>query len=187
MQENPLSSALPSSNLSNSDALFCRLLARRLLSCPATEKEQKEVEKSLGRYPEGMACVGARGNGRILAVVVKSIVRGRPFPTVFYLTDKRLCRRASQLESAGFMKGWQERLKTDEELGRAYLRAHLMYLCFRGEVEKATKAEPYPFPFSAGGMPERVKCLHALLAQSLVMGPGINPIGDETAREMEVW
>ena len=31
---------------------------------------------------------------------------------------------------------------------------------------------------SAGGMPVRVKCLHALLAQSLVMGPGVNPIGD---------
>lgn len=29
-----------------------------------------------------------------------------------------------------------------------------------------------------GGMPVRVKCLHALLAQSLVMGPGVNPIGD---------
>ena len=27
-------------------------------------------------------------------------------------------------------------------------------------------------------MPVRVKCLHALLAQSLVMGPGVNPIGD---------
>lgn len=31
---------------------------------------------------------------------------------------------------------------------------------------------------SAGGMPVRVKCLHVLLAQSLVMGPGVNPIGD---------
>ena len=26
-------------------------------------------------------------------------------------------------------------------------------------------------------MPVRVKCLHALLAQSLVMAPGVNPIG----------
>jgi len=27
-------------------------------------------------------------------------------------------------------------------------------------------------------MPKRVKCLHALTAQSLVMGPGVNPLGD---------
>lgn len=187
MRENPLSNALPDFSLSRADAFFCRSLALRLLSCPVTEEERKEVEKSLGRYPEGMACVGARKGGKILAVVVKSLVRGRPFPTVLYLTDKDLCRRASQMESAGAMRGWQERLKTDEELSRAYLRAHLMYLCFRREVEKITKEKPYPAPLSAGGMPERVKCLHALLAQSLVMGPGINPVGDETAREAGAW
>jgi len=31
---------------------------------------------------------------------------------------------------------------------------------------------------SAGGMPTRVKCLHALLGQALAAGPGVNPIGD---------
>ena len=32
---------------------------------------------------------------------------------------------------------------------------------------------------SAGGMPDRVKCLHALLAHALAAGPGVNPMGDE--------
>ena len=32
---------------------------------------------------------------------------------------------------------------------------------------------------SAGGMPTRVKCLHVLVAHSLSVGPGINPLGDE--------
>ncbi len=32
---------------------------------------------------------------------------------------------------------------------------------------------------SAGGMPDRVKCLHALLGHTLAAGPGVNPIGDE--------
>ena len=187
MRENPPSSALPSSSLSSRDAAFCLRLAKRLLSSPATEEEKKEVEKGLGRYPEGMACVGVRKAGKILAVVVKPRVRGCPFPTVFYLVDKDLCRRASQLESAGSMRGWQERLKRDEELKGSYMRAHLMYLCFRREVAKMTMQAPYPAPLSAGGMPERVKCLHALLAQSLVMGPGVNPIGDETAREVGAW
>ncbi|HET8778493.1 MAG TPA: DUF501 domain-containing protein, partial [Agromyces sp.] len=31
---------------------------------------------------------------------------------------------------------------------------------------------------SAGGMPTRVKCLHALAAHALAAGPGANPIGD---------
>jgi hypothetical protein len=29
----------------------------------------------------------------------------------------------------------------------------------------------------------RVKCLHALLAQTLVMGAGVNPIGDRALEE----
>ena len=31
---------------------------------------------------------------------------------------------------------------------------------------------------SAGGMPDRVKCLHALAGHALAAGPGVNPIGD---------
>jgi hypothetical protein len=32
---------------------------------------------------------------------------------------------------------------------------------------------------SAGGMPDRVKCLHVLVAHALAEGPGVNPLGDE--------
>ena len=32
---------------------------------------------------------------------------------------------------------------------------------------------------SAGGMPDRVKCLHVLAGQSLAQGRGVNPLGDE--------
>ena len=28
-------------------------------------------------------------------------------------------------------------------------------------------------------MPDRVKCLHVLMAHSLAKGPGVNPLGDE--------
>ena len=41
---------------------------------------------------------------------------------------------------------------------------------------------------SAGGMPTRVKCLHALAAQALASGPGVNPLGDEVVAELgEFW
>ncbi|MBX3087728.1 MAG: DUF501 domain-containing protein, partial [Cryobacterium sp.] len=39
---------------------------------------------------------------------------------------------------------------------------------------------------SAGGMPSRVKCLHALVAHVLAAGPGVNPIGD-LALEAADW
>ena len=40
---------------------------------------------------------------------------------------------------------------------------------------------------SAGGMPDRVKCLHVLAAQSLAQGRGVNPLGDEVLDELGDW
>jgi hypothetical protein len=40
---------------------------------------------------------------------------------------------------------------------------------------------------TAGGMPDRVKCLHALAGHALAAGPGVNPIGDRAVEEMGEW
>ena len=69
----------------------------------------------------------------------------------------------------------QERLALDPELACAYRAAHEAYLADReafGHVDQIAG-------ISAGGMPERVKCLHVLAAHSLAAGPGCNPLGDE--------
>ena len=40
---------------------------------------------------------------------------------------------------------------------------------------------------SAGGMPDRVKCLHVLAAHALAAGPGVNPFGDEVLELLGDW
>jgi hypothetical protein len=40
---------------------------------------------------------------------------------------------------------------------------------------------------SAGGMPTRVKCLHALLGHALAAGPEVNPFGDEVRAAVGNW
>ena len=40
---------------------------------------------------------------------------------------------------------------------------------------------------TAGGMPDRVKCLHSLVAHSLGAGPGVNPLGDEALAALPDW
>jgi hypothetical protein len=40
---------------------------------------------------------------------------------------------------------------------------------------------------SAGGMPNRVKCLHVLVGHSLAKGPGVNPLGDEAVTLLGDW
>ena len=77
------------------------------------------------------------------------------------------------------MREYNEMLALDPQLRERYERAHYKYLAFRHALALHTgDSEEHIDGISAGGMPTRVKCLHALVAQSLVMGPGVNPIGD---------
>ena len=98
---------------------------------------------------------------------------GTPFPTLYYLTHPVLTAAASRLESEGLMRAMTERLSADADLARAYRRAHEEYLAERDAIE------PLGTSFSGGGMPDRVKCLHLLMAHSLAKGRGVNPFGDE--------
>ena len=40
---------------------------------------------------------------------------------------------------------------------------------------------------TAGGMPDRVKCLHVHVAHALAAGAGVNPFGDEALDEIGEW
>ena len=161
-----------------------RLMRRRLdevLATPATDEDIAVVQEQLGRYPRGMVAVGARdGEGNPLAVVTRPIVDGKvPFPTTFYLTGPAVVKAASHLEADGAMRELGAMLDDDEELQTAYRYAHDAFLAFRHALaERMGDSEEHIAGISAGGMPVRIKCLHALVAHSLVMGPGINPIGD---------
>ena len=72
------------------------------------------------------------------------------------------------------------RLHDDAELRAQYEAAHRAYLADRAELAASLGLPDVPHPeTSAGGMPSRVKCLHALAAHALAAGPGVNPLGDE--------
>ena len=78
------------------------------------------------------------------------------------------------------MAEWTAEIGEDEELAAAYAAAHRAYLDVRSEIGSAAGlAEVEEIKdYSAGGMPNRVKCLHALVGHSLSAGLGVNPIGD---------
>jgi uncharacterized protein len=143
---------------------------------PVVEPADLEaVARQLGREPRGVLEIAYRcPNGE--PGVVKTAPRlpdGTPFPTLYYLTHPVLTAAASRLESSGLMREMTERLAHDPELATAYRRAHESYLAERDAIE------PLGTTFSGGGMPERVKCLHVLIAHSLAAGPAVNPFGDE--------
>jgi uncharacterized protein len=152
-------------------------------SATVTERDLEVLAEQLGRVPRGVVEIAARCVcGRPLVVrTAPRLDDGTPFPTSYYLTCPPAVRAASTLEAEHVMEGMNERLAADPELADRYRRAHEDYLARLaelGEVEEIAGV-------SAGGMPTRVKCLHALLGHTLAVGPGVNPFGDETLRLLE--
>ncbi|MGA5542490.1 DUF501 domain-containing protein [Mycobacterium sp. NPDC051198] len=140
------------------------------------------VTRQLGREPRGVLEVAYRCPNGEPGVVKTSpkLPDGTPFPTLYYLTHPALTAAASRLESSGLMREMTERLQEDEALAAAYRRAHESYLAERDEIESLGTT------FTGGGMPDRVKCLHVVMAHSLAKGPGVNPFGDEALAVLAV-
>lgn len=139
-------------------------------------EDLQEVSRQLGRPARDIVEVAARCVCK-RPIVVKTKPRlddGTPFPTLYYLTQKAATAAVSTLEATGYMSELQRELLEDDKLSNAYTRAHQKYLAEREEIEVVDEIEG----ISAGGMPYRVKCLHALIAHSLAAGKGVNPIGD---------
>ena len=117
----------------------------------------------------------------LVAATAPRLSNGIPFPTTFYLTHPAATVAVSRLEAAGVMAEMSQRLTDDEDLAQRYRAAHENYLAERDRIRELAGLEPVweIAEVSAGGMPERVKCLHVLVGHSLAVGRGINPLGDE--------
>lgn len=148
-----------------------------------SDADAAAVTAQLGRPPRAVREVAHRCPCGLPSVVQTAprLEDGTPFPTLYYLTCSRLAARLSGLEAAGRMREMTERLGADPELAAAYRRAHEAYLAERDAIE------PLGTRVSAGGMPERVKCLHVHAAHALARGPGVNPFGDEALAEVGAW
>jgi hypothetical protein len=147
-----------------------------------TPVDDAAVAAQLQRQPRGVVGVAYRCPCGKPAVVVTRprLDDGTPFPTMYYLTCPRAVAACSTLESQGLMTEMTERLAQDHDLAQAYRRAHEQYLAVRERLDSV----PEITGISAAGMPDRVKCLHALVAHSLAVGAGVNPLGDEAVQDI---
>lgn len=152
--------------------------------------DEAAVAAQLGREPRGIHEIGHRcpcGNPDVVTTEPR-LPNGTPFPTTYYLTCPRAASRIGTLEGGGTMKEMQDRLGEDPELAAAYRAAHERYLAARDEIGREAGLDvPEIAGISAGGMPDRVKCLHVLAGQALAQGPGVNPLGDEVLELLGPW
>ncbi|MFI6325416.1 DUF501 domain-containing protein [Nonomuraea sp. NPDC050556] len=152
-------------------------------------KDVAAVERQLGREPRGLRRVAHRcpcGNPDVVETAPR-LPDGTPFPTLYYLTCPKANSAIGTLEGSGVMREMQARLGTDPELAAAYQAAHDDYIAQRDKAAQEDGLEPLPRDMqSTGGMPLRVKCLHALVAHELA-SPGSNPIGKEALDALGEW
>jgi uncharacterized protein len=153
-----------------------------------SRQDEAAVAEQLGRPPRGVRAVAHRCPCGLPDVVETAprLPDGTPFPTLYYLTCPRASAAVSALEAAGTMREMTARLASEPDRA-AYQRAHADYLARRDAAAAAAGVEPLPpGTQSAGGMPDRVKCLHALVAHELA-APGSNPFGREALAAIGPW
>lgn len=150
---------------------------------PPSAADVATVSHQLGRPARNVIGIAARcacGAPTVVATRPR-LDDGTPFPTLYYLSHPAATAAISALEATGVMPELAA-LLDEPELAAAYLAAHESYLADRESIESV----PEIAGISAGGMPSRVKCLHALAGHALAAGPGVNPIGDR-ALERADW
>lgn len=147
----------------------------------ATEADREILRQQLGRIPRGLVGIAARcccGNPAV-TITYPRLEDGSPFPTTFYLSLSSLVKEISRIESTGGMEAMNEELSANEELATQYRHAHEIYVQRRELMEEV----PEIAGKSAGGMPDRIKCLHALAGYALAVGAGICPFGDRALQQ----
>ena len=143
---------------------------------PASDEDIRIVSAQLGRPARDVIGIPARcvcGAPTVVATAPR-LSDGTPFPTFYYLTHPAATAAISDLEATQVMAEFTEILHSDEEMQKKYFQAHEQFISDRESVLVVEETAG----ISAGGMPTRVKCLHALAGHSLAVGPGVNPIGD---------
>lgn len=156
-----------------------------------TDQDIRVLSAQLGRTVRDVIEIPARcvcGNP-LVAATAPRLSNGSPFPTVFYLAHPAITAAASRLEAGGLMYEMTDALAADTELAKRYTLAHENYLAERERIRLISGTDEVPEieNISAGGMPTRVKCLHAVIGHTLAVGHGINPMGDWGLDEIADW
>ena len=139
-----------------------------------------QVIAQLGREPLAKFSVMARcPSGHPLVIRNHPLDRrGRPFPTLYWLTCPAAVAAVARLESEGWIKQLDEQASSGSELGRALQAAHREYASERGRWWRG--AEDWG---GVGGTARGIKCLHAHYANHVAGGS--DPVGSWVSGRVE--
>ncbi len=156
-----------------------------------TEEQMAIIAEQIGREPVGLLGVAvATPAGVPLVLQMRSLVDDIPFPTLYWLSSKDLCKAIGQIEGKGWVKEIEARLVDDESLREAYLENQKSYIAKRWELmlpEDRARIDALGFTdmferYGIGGISrwDKVRCLHMQYAHHLAEGNVIGALMDST-------
>jgi hypothetical protein len=143
------------------------------------ESDIKVIEALLGRAPRGLEAVAVRDKQGVPMVIrVSALVGDKPFPTLFWLIDKRLNYAIDQLEAGGLIAQFQQQVDANPELQAQIAADHHEHIILRQSymndvVSERVKALGFTEVLSTRGIGgiadfQRIRCLHTYYAAHLV-------------------
>lgn len=160
-----------------------------------------QVAEQIGREPKGLVRVAAQSAaGEPLVVQMRSLVDDVPFPTLYWLTSKSLCKLIGTLETQGWVKTLEARIEQDADLREAFLQNQRDYVQRRWELmlpEDKARIETLGFSdmfarYGIGGIAQwdKIRCLHMQYAHHLAEGNVIGALLDSelgVAEQLGEW
>ena len=156
-----------------------------------TEEEILFIKEQLGRPPEGLKEIVFRNSNQLPVVLrVTSIVRGKPFPNMYWLSDKSLCKAIDKIESHGFVKELENVIipedsklkKRIDQDHRLYIEKRWKYFVLEHDLDNVLPVYQQSLKSKGiGGLSkfDRVRCLHMHYAHYLVDGNSIGSLLEE--------
>ncbi|MFP8967946.1 DUF501 domain-containing protein [Pokkaliibacter sp. CJK22405] len=159
-----------------------------------TETQLDWLRQQLDREPRGMEAIAvSTDEGIPLVVRMRTVVEGRPFPTLYWLSSKDLYKAISVIETQGYIKRLEAEIAEDADLRQALHDSHQDYVnqrtaAMRDEDRDALIAQDkldYLNRLGVGGISDwtRVRCLHMHYAHHLC---GYNVIGQRLEQEFNL-
>jgi uncharacterized protein len=162
-----------------------------------TENDLQLIQALLGREPRGLEEVAVRDKDGVPMVVrVSPLVNDKPFPTLFWLIDKRLNYAIDQVEAGGLIAQLQAQVDQSKDLQarmeidhRAHIELRQSYIS--DTLSAQIEALGYSQVFTTRGIGgiadfQRIRCLHTYYAAHLVNPNTVGKLLDHYWRQVQV-
>lgn len=161
-----------------------------------SQQQRERIKELLGREPRGLEDVPVTSpQGQPMVIRVASLVDDKPFPTLFWLVDAKLCYRIDTVEAGGLIAQLQQRIDESTQYQVQMADDHRRHIALRDSfigADERHRIETLGFSGvfqqkGIGGIADftRIRCLHTWYAAHLVASNTVGSLLDEHWRQAQ--